>query len=288
MASTDNIVPERRKTTPAMLQAKKQRGEKIVRVTCYDYPMALLADRAGVDAILVGDSCGMVVAGMNSTVPVTMEQMIYHCTAVSRATRYAMVIGDLPFLSYQADIRDAIYNAGRLIKEGGADVIKLEGGTEFAPTVQAIVKAGIPVVGHIGITPQSAAMSGGFKVQGTDVATGRRLIDDAIALEAAGAFMLTLEGAPDLLAEAICRKLRIPVTSMGGGPNTDGQTINLYDILGLFDRFVPKFVKRYANLAELILESLQHYKAEVEEGIFPGPLHTYHMQEEVLKEILGQ
>jgi len=271
-----------------MLQAKKQRGEKIVRVTCYDYPMALLADRAGVDAILVGDSCGMVVAGMNSTVPVTMEQMIYHCTAVSRATRYAMVIGDLPFLSYQADIRDAIYNAGRLIKEGGADVIKLEGGTEFAPTVQAIVKAGIPVVGHIGITPQSAAMSGGFKVQGTDVATGRRLIDDAIALEAAGAFMLTLEGAPDLLAEAICRKLRIPVTSMGGGPNTDGQTINLYDILGLFDRFVPKFVKRYANLAELILESLQHYKAEVEEGIFPGPLHTYHMQEEVLKEILGQ
>ena len=288
MASMESKPPERKKTTPLDLLAKKQRGEKIVRITCYDYPMALLADRAGVDAILVGDSCGMVVAGLKSTVPVSMEQMLYHCQCVSRAARYAMVIGDLPFLSYQTDIRDAIYNAGRLIKEGGADVVKLEGGQDFAPTVRAIVKAGIPVVGHIGITPQSAAMSGGFKVQGADVATARRLIEDAKTLETAGAFMLTLEGAPDRLAEVICRELTIPVTTMGAGPNTDGQTINMYDILGLFDRFTPKFVKKYANLAEVILQALEQYRQEVEQGVYPGPEHTYHMKDEVLNEILGR
>jgi len=288
MAAAEQKPPERKKTTPADLLAKKQRGEKIVRITCYDYPMALLADRAGVDAILVGDSCGMVVAGMASTVPVTMEQMVYHCSAVSRAAKYAMVIGDLPFLSYQTDVRDAIYNAGRLIKEGGADVVKLEGGQDFAPTVRAIVKAGIPVVGHIGITPQTAAMMGGFKAQGTDVATAHRLIDDAKALQDAGAFMLTLEGAPDRLAEVICKALAIPVTTMGAGPNTDGQTINMYDILGLFDRFTPKFVKKYANLAEVIGQALEQYKREVERGVYPGPEHTYHMKDEVLREILGQ
>ena len=287
MAPVDSV-PERTKVNPADLRAKKQRGEKIVRVTCYDYPMALLADRAGVDAILVGDSCGMVVAGLPSTVPVTMDEMIYHCKAVSRAVRYAMVIGDLPFLSYQTDARDAIYNAGRLIKEGGADVVKLEGGQEFAPTVRAIVRAGIPVVGHIGITPQSASMSGGFKVQGTDVDTARKLIQDARELETAGAFMLTLEGAPDRLAEVICRELSIPVTTMGAGPNTDGQTINMYDILGLFDRFTPKFVKKYANLAEVIVDALVQYKHEVEQGVYPGPEHTYHMKDEVLNEILAQ
>lgn len=285
MSSADGEI-ERRKVTPADLRAKKERGDKIVRITCYDYPMALLADRAGVDAILVGDSCGMVVAGLASTVPVTMEEMIYHCNSVSRAARHAMVIGDLPFLSYQTGMRDAIWNAGRLVKEGGADVVKLEGGKDFAPTVEAIVKAGIPVVGHIGITPQSASMSGGFKVQGTDASTARRLIEDARELESGGAFMLTLEGAPDRLAELICQQLSIPVTTMGAGPNTDGQTINMYDILGLFDRFTPKFVKKYANLAETILEALQQYKQDVEQGVYPGPEHTYHMKDEVLKQIL--
>jgi len=288
MASTDTLQPEKGKVTPAFLLAKKQRCEKIVRITCYDYPMALLADRAGVDAILVGDSCGMVVAGLNSTVTVSMEDMIYHCKAVSRAAEHAMVIGDLPFLSYQTDIRDAICNAGRLIKEGGADVVKLEGGEDFAPTIEAIVKAGIPVVAHIGITPQTAAMSGGFKVKGTDVATARTLIADAKALQAAGAFMMTLEGAPDRLAEVICKELTIPVTTMGSGPNTDGQTLNMYDILGLFDKFTPKFVKKYANLADVIVQALQQYKQEVETGAYPGPEHTYHMKDEVLKEILGQ
>ncbi|MFW6056615.1 MAG: 3-methyl-2-oxobutanoate hydroxymethyltransferase [Chloroflexota bacterium] len=287
MSPTDPPV-ERKKTTPADLRAKKQRGEKIVRITCYDYPMALLADRAGVDAILVGDSCGMVVAGLKSTVPVTMEQMIYHCQAVSRATQYAMVIGDLPFLSYQTDIKDAIYNAGRLIKEGGADVVKLEGGEDFAPTIKAIVKAGIPVVGHIGITPQSAAMSGGFKVKGKDAETARRLVHDARVLQEAGAFMLTLEGAPDRLAELICKELAIPVTTMGSGPNTDGQTLNMYDILGLFDKFTPKFVKKYADLAEVIVQALQQYKREVETEAYPGPEHTYHMDEAVLRETVEE
>jgi len=288
METTDALQPEGGRVTPAYLIQKKQRGEKIVRITCYDYPMALLADRAGVDAILVGDSCGMVVAGLKSTVPVSMEEMIYHCKAVSRAAKRAMVIGDLPFLSYQTDIRDAVYNAGRLIKEGGADVVKLEGGEDFAPTIRAIVRAGIPVVGHIGITPQSAAMAGGFKVKGTDVTTARKLIQDARALEEAGAFMMTLEGAPDRLAELICKELAIPVTTMGSGPNTDGQTLNMYDILGLFDKFTPKFVKKYANLAEVIVQALQQYKREVECGAYPGPEHTYHMKDEVLHEILGE
>jgi len=284
--SSEREKVERKKVTPRDFIAKKQRGEKIVRVVCYDYPMALLADRAGVDGILVGDSVGMVVLGMQNTIPVTMEEMIHHCKAVSRAVKYALVIGDLPFLSYQPGIRDAVYNAGLLLKEGGVDAVKLEGGEEFAPTIQAIVRSGIPVMGHIGITPQSISMLGGYKVQGTDVASARKLIADAKALEAAGAFMLTLEGAPDRLAEIICKELTIPVNTIGGGPNTDGQTINMYDILGLFEKFTPKYVKKYANLAEVIVQALQQYKKEVETGVFPGPEHTYHMKDEVLQEIL--
>jgi 3-methyl-2-oxobutanoate hydroxymethyltransferase len=229
---------------------------------------------------------GMVVLGMKNTIPVTMEEMIHHCKAVSRAAKYAMVIGDLPFLSYQPGLRDAVYNAGLLMKEGSVDAVKLEGGKEFAPTIEAIVRAGIPVMGHIGITPQSISMLGGYKVQGTDVAGARKLIADAKALEAAGAFMLTLEGAPDRLSEIICKELTIPVNTIGGGPNTDGQTINMYDILGLFEKFTPKYVKKYANLAEVIVQALQQYKQEVETGVFPGPEHTYHMKDEVLKEIL--
>lgn len=281
-----NKMEERKKISPGDLIAKKQRGKKIVRVVCYDYPMALLADRAGVDGILVGDSVGMVVLGMKNTIPVTMEEMLHHCKAVSRAVKYAIVIGDLPFLSYQTGIPDAIYNAGLLMKYGGVDAVKLEGGQEFAPTVKAISEAGIPVMGHIGITPQSVSMLGGYKVQGADVASARKLIADAKALEQAGAFMLTLEGAPDRLAEIICKELTIPVTTIGGGPNTDGQSINMYDILGLFEKFTPKYVKKYVNLAEIILQALQQYKQEVELGVFPGPEHTYHMKDEVLKEIL--
>ena len=277
---------ERKKVTTQDLLAKKQQGKKIVRIVCYDYPMALLADRAGVDSILIGDSLGMVVLGMNNTMPVTMEEMIHHCKAVTRAVKYALVIGDLPFLSYQTSLRDAIYNAGLLMKEGGVDAVKLEGGQEFAPTLKAIADAGIPVAGHIGLTPQTISKLGGYKVQGTDIVTARKLLEDARALEAAGAFLVTLECVPDRLAELIGKELTIPVTGTGSGPYTDGQSINLYDILGLFERFTPKFVKKYANLSQDILQALQQYKEEVEQGIFPGPEHTFHIKDEVLKEVL--
>jgi 3-methyl-2-oxobutanoate hydroxymethyltransferase len=277
---------ERRKITPRDLLAKKEQGQKIVRVVCYDYPMALLADRAGVDSILVGDSVGMVMLGESSTVPVTMEQMIHHCKAVMRAVKYALVVGDLPFLSYQTSIPDAIYNAGVLMKYGGVDAVKLEGGEEFAPTVEAIVRAGIPVMGHIGLTPQTISKLGGYKVQGTDIATARKLVKDAKALETAGAFMLTLECVPDRVAEIICKELTIPATGIGAGPYTDGQSLNVYDFLGLFERFTPKFVKKYANLSGTILQALLQYKEEVEKGTFPGPEHTYHIEEEVLKNVL--
>jgi len=277
---------ERKKVTPQDLLIKKEQGQKIVRVVCYDYPMALLADRAGVDSILVGDSVGMVVLGETSTVPITMEQMIHHCKAVMRAVKYALVIGDLPFLSYQTSIPDAIYNAGVLMKYGGVDAVKLEGGEEFAPTVEAVVKAGIPVVGHIGLTPQTISKLGGYKVQGTDIATARKLMKDARALEAAGAFMLTLECVPDRVAELICKELTIPATGIGAGPYTDGQSLNVYDLLGIFERFTPKFVKKYANLSETIMQALQQYKEEVEQGAFPGPEHTYHIEKKILDEVL--
>jgi 3-methyl-2-oxobutanoate hydroxymethyltransferase len=277
---------ERKKITPQDLLVKKEQGQKIVRVVCYDYPMALLADRAEVDSILVGDSVGMVVLGETSTVPITMEQMIHHCKAVMRAVKYALVIGDLPFLSYQTCIPDAIYNAGVLMKYGGVDAVKLEGGEEFAPTVEAVVKAGIPVVGHIGLTPQTISKLGGYKVQGTDIATARKLVKDAKALEAAGAFMLTLECVPDRVAELICKELTIPATGIGAGPYTDGQSLNVYDLLGIFERFTPKFVKKYANLSETMLQALQQYKEEVEQGVFPGPEHSYHIEKKVLDEML--
>ncbi len=276
---------ERSKVTPQYLLAKKQQGQKIVRITCYDYPMALLSERAGVDSILVGDSLNMVIGGQSNTMSVTMEEMIYHCKAVMRAVQYALVIADLPFLSYQTDIRDAVYNAGCLLKYGGVDAVKLEGGKEFAATVKAIVDAGIPVVGHIGLTPQSLSKLGGYKVQGTDIGTARKLVEDARALEEAGVFMLTLECVPDRLAKFICKELTIPATGIGSGPYTDGQSLNMYDLLGIFEKFTPKFVKKYANLSQDILQALEKYKEEVEQGIYPGPEHSYHMQDEVLKQV---
>lgn len=277
---------ERRKMTPQELKAKKARGEKIVRVVCYDYPMALLADRAGVDGILVGDSVGMVQLGMNSTVPVTMEEMIHHCRAVMRAVKYALVIGDLPFGSYESGVRDAVRSASRLMKEGGVDAVKLEGGKVMAPKVKAIVAAGIPVVGHIGLTPQSAAMLGGYKAQGKDAETARRLLEDAQALEEAGAFMLTVECVPYRLAKVMAERLTIPVTGCGAGPYVDGQTINLYDLCGLFDRFAPRHAKKYADLASEILRVLEDYGREVKEGIFPTEANSYTISDEDLAKAL--
>jgi 3-methyl-2-oxobutanoate hydroxymethyltransferase len=277
---------ERKKVTPRELKDKKRRGEKIVRVVCYDYPMALLADRAGVDGILVGDSVGMVQLGMSSTVPVTMAEMIHHCQAVMRAVKYALVIGDLPFGYYEASIPQAIANAIRLVKEGGVDAVKLEGGKRFAPTVKAIVDIGIAVVGHIGLTPQSAAMLGGYRAQGRDAATAKKLLEDAKALEEAGAFMLTVECVPYRLAKIMSERLSIPVTGVGAGPYVDGQTINMYDILGLFDRFTPKHIKKYANLAEEILRALETYKQEVKEGRFPTESHSFIIDDEELEAVI--
>lgn len=273
---------ERKKVTPQDLRAKKERGEKIVRAVCYDYPMALLADKAGVDSILVGDSVGMVQLGMTSTVPVTMDEMIHHCKAVTRAVKYALVIGDMPFGSFEAGIPDAIRSACRLMKEGGVDAVKLEGGSEVAPTVKAIVDAGIPVTGHIGLTPQTAAKLGGYKAQGKDAASARKLVQDALALEAAGVFMLTLECIPYKVAQVIAQRLQVPATGVGAGPYVDGQTLNVYDMLGLFERFSPKHSKRYANLAEAIVSALQTYKVEVEQGVFPTLENSYTIKDEEL------
>jgi 3-methyl-2-oxobutanoate hydroxymethyltransferase len=279
---------ERKKVTIQDLLVKKERGEKILRVVCYDYAMALLVDRAAIDSILVGDSLAMIMLGMNSTMPVTMEEMIHHCKAVTRAVKYALVIGDMPFLSYQTSISDAIHNAGRLMKEGHVDAVKLEGGLEIAPTVKAIVDAGIPVAGHIGFTPQTVSKLSGWKVQGRDAAGAKKLIDDALALEEAGAFIISLEFVPDRLARAICEKLAIPATGIGSGPYTDGQSLLLYDMIGLFDRPIPKYAKKYANTAQVVLQVLESFKKEVEERSFPGPEHGFHIEDEVLKEIIKE
>ena len=277
---------ERKKVTPQALKDKKACGEKIVRVVCYDYVMALLADRAGVDGILVGDSVGMVQLGMNSTFPVTMEEMIHHCKAVMWAVKYALVIGDLPFGSYETCSTDAVRQRlppDERRRRGGGET---RGGQSIAPTVKAIVDAGIPVVGHIGLTPQSAAMLGGYKAQGKDPETARKLLEDAKALEKAGAFMLTVECVPFKLAKVMAEQLRIPVTGCGAGPYVDGQTINLYDLLGLFDRFTPKHAKKYANLAEQILGVLETYSREVQEGVFPTEENSYTISDEDLEKAL--
>ncbi|MDQ1300522.1 MAG: 3-methyl-2-oxobutanoate hydroxymethyltransferase, partial [Chloroflexota bacterium] len=238
----------RKKTTILTLQEKKACGEPITMVTAYDYPSALAADRAGLDSILVGDSLGMVVLGYDSTVPVTMDEMLHHCKAVRRGAQTAFLIGDLPFMSYQADRAEAVRNAGRLLKEGGMDAVKLEGGRAMASTVSAISDAGITVIGHIGLTPQSTAKLGGYRVQGKTAADAQRLLEDAETLQAAGAAMIVLEMLPDRVAERISQALRIPTIGIGAGAGCDGQVLVLHDLLGLFDRFTPRFARRYAEL----------------------------------------
>ncbi|MEJ5198310.1 MAG: 3-methyl-2-oxobutanoate hydroxymethyltransferase [Anaerolineae bacterium] len=269
----------RKKTTILTLHEKKARGEPITMVTAYDYPSALAADRAGLDSILVGDSLGMVVLGYDSTVPVTMEEMIHHCRAVRRGAQYAFLIGDLPFMSYQADRVEAVRNAGRLVKEGGMDAVKLEGGRAMADTVAAIVAAGILVVGHIGLTPQSSASLGGYRVQGKTAADAQRLLEDAEALQAAGASLLVLEMVPDRVAEAISRRLRIPTIGIGAGAGCDGQVLVLHDLLGLFDRFTPRFARRYADLFAEMERALAAYRDDVVARRFPAAEHAFPMDE---------
>jgi 3-methyl-2-oxobutanoate hydroxymethyltransferase len=266
-----------KKTTILTLQEKKTRGEPITMVTAYDYPSALAADRAGLDSILVGDSLGMVVLGYDSTTPVTMDEMLHHCRAVRRGAQTPFLIGDLPFLSYQADRAEAVRNAGRFLKEAGMDAVKLEGGRTMAPTVAAISDAGITVIGHIGLTPQSAARLGGYRVQGKTAADAQRLLEDAEALQAAGAAMIVLEMVPDRVAETISRRLRIPTIGIGAGGGCDGQVLVLHDLLGLFDRFTPRFARRYAGLFADMERALTAYRDDVSARRFPAAEHVFPM-----------
>lgn len=271
---------ERKKVTISDLMTKKERGEKITMLTAYDYPTAQLVDKAGIDTILVGDSLGMVVLGYASTVPVSMEEMIHHAKAVTRGTGYAFVIGDMPFMSYQTSVEKAIENAGRFMKEGGCDAVKLEGGSEVAPTVKAIVTAGVPVCGHIGLTPQTATQLSGFKVQGKDAESASNLIKSAKDLEEAGAFMVVMECIPDVLASRITKEVNIPTIGIGAGKECDGQVLVYHDVVGLFERFTPKFVKQYITLGPMVVNALRKYKREVEGGLFPGEEHTFKMSKE--------
>ena len=253
------------------LWAMKENQEKIVVVTAYDYAFAHLADAAGIDAILVGDSLGMVVQGRSNTLPVTMDEMVYHTAMVARAARRAMVIGDMPFMAYQADTAEAIRNAGRLIKEGGAAAVKLEGGASVSALIKAIAGAGIAVQAHIGLTPQSVHQMGGYRVQRDE----DRLMEDAVRVEEAGAFSVVLEGIPTAIAAKISSRLRIPTIGIGAGPACDGQVLVLHDLLGLSERHVPKFVKQYRQLAAEVRNGLTEYAEDVRGGKFPGPEHCY-------------
>ena len=263
------------KTTVQDFLKKKADGTKIAILTAYDYPFAQIADEAGLDAVLVGDSLGVVVQGLENTLPVTMDEMIYHTKMVSRAVKNALVIGDMPFMSYQACLEDALRNAGRFLKEGGAAAIKIEGGSEIADRIRAMTRADIPVMAHIGLTPQSIHRMGGYKVQGRTRTAANKLMDEAKIVEDSGAFSLVLEGIPLSLAREITKSLSIPTIGIGAGPYCDGQVLVLHDLLGLFDRFVPKFVKRYANLKEEALAAMRDYKKEVEEGTFPSAEQSF-------------
>ncbi|MBI5124565.1 MAG: 3-methyl-2-oxobutanoate hydroxymethyltransferase [Candidatus Omnitrophica bacterium] len=276
---------ERKKVTITDLQNKKQDGKKITMLTAYDYPMARLVDEAGIDSILVGDSLGMVVLGLESTVPVTMDEMIHHAKAVRRGTKYAFLIGDMPFMSYQISKEEAIRNAGRFMKEALCDAIKLEGGDEVLDATIAIVNAGIPVLGHLGLTPQTISKLGGFKVQGKDAEAATKILDQALKLEKAGCFGIVLECVPDKVAKLITERLKIPTIGIGAGPDCDGQVLVTNDMVGLFDRFVPKFVKQYVKLSGLISEGLKKYKDEVEKGIYPDAAHSFTIKEEEVERL---
>ncbi len=276
---------EPQKVTIATLQKKKETGKKITMMTAYDYPTANLVDQAGIDTILVGDSLGMVMLGYESTVPVTMDEMIHHCKAVTRGAKNSFIIGDMPFMSYQVSVEDAIHNAGRFIKEAGCESVKLEGGSEMAHVVKAIVDMGIPVCGHIGLTPQTATKLSGYKVQGKDAEGAKELLQSAKDLEDAGAFIIVMECIPDILASRITKELNIPTIGIGAGKDCDGQVLVYHDLVGLFERFTPKFVKQYLNLSPQIKDALVQFKKDVEIGTFPGPEHSFVMKTEETEKI---
>jgi 3-methyl-2-oxobutanoate hydroxymethyltransferase len=263
------------KVTIHTLKRQKNAGQKICMVTAYDATFARIVDEAGADVILVGDSLGMVIQGHDSTLPVTMDQMVYHCQAVTRGAKRAHVVGDMPFMSYQASPDEAVKNAGRLISEGRVGAVKLEGGEEFAETISRIVRASIPVMGHLGLTPQSVHKMGGYVVQGKDEDTARQILNDAIALERAGCYAIVLEGVPLELAQQITHRLSIPTIGIGAGVHCDGQVLVCYDLLGMNPDFKPKFVKRYANLFGDMKGATEAFFAEVRQGTFPDEDHSF-------------
>ncbi|HTP02345.1 MAG TPA: 3-methyl-2-oxobutanoate hydroxymethyltransferase [Anaerolineales bacterium] len=290
--STTRMAPSmlpRKKVTTATFRQKKERGEPITMLTAYDYPTALAEDQAGIDSILVGDSLAMVVLGYDNTLPVTMEDMLHHARAVARGARSALLIGDMPFMSYQVSAEEAVRNAGRFLKEAGMEAIKLEGGRERLDAVHAIVGAGIPVMGHLGLTPQSVNQLGGFRAQAKNATAARRLLEDALLLEEAGCFSLVLESVPARLAQLVSQKLSIPTIGIGAGIGCDGQVLVTHDLLGLFDRFTPRFVRKYADLHAEMQRAFTEYIADVQNRGFPGAEHSVEMDDaqwdELMKEL---
>lgn len=273
------------KNTAATFAAAKAKGEKLSMLTAYDYSTAKLEDESGINGILVGDSLGNVVLGYEDTVSVTMEDMIHHGAAVARGAKSALVVVDMPFMSYEVTVEEAVRNAGRLMKEGRAGAVKLEGGVRVAEQIRAIVKAGIPVMGHIGLTPQSINVFGGFKVQGKSEEAARALLADAKAVEEAGAFAVVIEAVPAALAQMITDAVSIPTIGIGAGAGCDGQILVYQDMLGMFSDFTPKFVKRYANVGEVMREAFANYAAEVASGAFPTEEHAYKIKDDVLEKL---
>lgn len=277
---------ERTKVTLPQLLEMKRSGQKITMITAYDYPTGVWADRAGIDVVLVGDSMAMTVLGYSTTLPATMAELIAHSQAVNRGCKNSFVLGDMPYMSYQPSIEIAVQNAGRFMSEGGCDGIKLEGGITMADRVEAIVKAGIPVMGHLGLTPQSMSMLGGFKVQGKDALIAKRIIDDAKVLEEVGAFAILLECVPSKVSELVTERAEIPIISIGAGPDCDGQLLIFHDMFGLYPAFTPKFAKQYADVGETIVQGLKRYAEEVREGLFPEPKHSFTISDQQYEELL--
>ena len=270
----------RKKVTIHTLQKKKEKQTPITMVTAYDYSSAVLVDGAEMDMILVGDSLAMVMLGLDSTVSITMDEMLHHCKAVARGAQHAFLVGDMPFMSYQPSHPEAIRNAGRFLKEAGMDAVKLEGGREVADTIRAIVDAGVPVMGHTGLTPQTVSQLGGFKVQGKTAVSAQTLLEDALALEEAGCFAIVLEAVPPAVATAISQQLTIPTVGIGAGAGCDGQVLVYHDMLGLFNNYMPKFVKEYAKIGSIIHDALVNYREDVVNRTFPAKEHTYGMKQE--------
>ena len=273
------------KTTVRQLAEMKARGERIPMITAYDYTTAALADAAGIPVVLVGDSLGMVVLGYESTIPVTMEDIIHHTRMVVRGNKNSLIVADLPFMSYQVEPAQALRNAARLLQEGGAHTVKLEGGENIAPTIRRIVDCDIPVMAHVGVTPQSVNAFGGYRVRGRSVEQARQIVKDALAVEAAGAYAVVLELVPAPLARFITQRLTIPTIGIGAGPGCDGQVQVLHDMLGLFTDFVPRHARRYANLAQAISEAFTQYAAEVRDGSFPTAAESFTLDESILEEL---